>query len=85
MEHERGDEDEMLFEGAQCCRCDLDLDPRTGYCPNDRCPFHGHNQDEIVRWTPPGADEDGHIARMHRQAEPECHADFTISRSQPEK
>ena len=46
------DGEELLFEGAQCCRCDLDLDPRTGMCPNDRCPFHGRYQDEIVRWSP---------------------------------
>lgn len=36
------------FEGALCGRCGLDLDPHTGKCPNDRCPFHHRYQDEIV-------------------------------------
>lgn len=63
MVHDEFDEggEELLFEGAQCSRCDLDLDPRSGMCPNDRCPFHGRYQDEIVRWSPPGEDEEGHI------------------------
>ncbi len=67
MIHDEDDDaEELLFEGAQCCRCDLDLDPRTGLCPNDRCPFHGRYQDEIVRWSPPGEEEDRHI-RLFRK------------------
>ena len=56
--------EELLYEGAQCCRCDLDLDPRSGYCPNDRCPFHGRHQDEIVMWSPPDEDEERHIEQV---------------------
>ena len=55
------DGEEWLSEGAECCRCDLDLDPRSGRCPNDRCPFHGRRQDEIVGWSPPDGDEGRHI------------------------
>ena len=29
--HEYGEDEELLYEGAQCCRCDLDLDPRSGH------------------------------------------------------
>jgi hypothetical protein len=63
------DDGEMDYEGAQCCRCDLDLDPRSGRCPNDRCPFHVHYQDEIVPWSPPGEDEQHYIERF-RSGEP---------------
>lgn len=64
MNYEFDEGDEMLFDGAHCSRCDLDLDPRTGMCPNDRCPFHGRYQDEIVRWSPPGEDEEIHIEQI---------------------
>lgn len=66
MPQEELDEDgeELLYEGAQCSRCDLDLDPLTGMCPNDRCPFHRRFQDEIVRWSPPDEDEEIHIGRV---------------------
>jgi hypothetical protein len=63
------DAEELLFEGAQCSRCDLDLDPRSGYCPNDRCPFHCRYQDEIVRWTTPSENEEEQIARIRSQAD----------------
>ena len=53
--------EELLFEGALCSRCELDLDPRTGMCPNDRCPFHCRFQDEIVRWSPPDEYEESYI------------------------
>ncbi len=58
------DGEELLYEGAQCCRCDLDLDPRSGYCPNDRCPFNGRHQGEIVRLSPPDQQEELHIERV---------------------
>ena len=54
-------DEEWLYEGAQCCRCDLDLGPRTGMCPNDRCPFHWRYQDEIVSWSPPDENEEVYI------------------------
>jgi hypothetical protein len=57
-------DEELLYEGAQCGRCDLDLDPRTGMCPNDRCPFHVRYQDEIVRFEPPDEDEERHIDQV---------------------
>ncbi len=41
------------FEGATCGRCELDLDPEDGTCPNDRCPFHFGLQDEVI-------DDEGH-------------------------
>lgn len=69
MIDEFDDDDEMLFEGAQCSRCDLDLNPRTGMCPNARCPFHSRFQDEIVKWGPPSQDEEIHIARIRIQPE----------------
>ena len=57
-------DEDLLYEGAQCCRCDLDLDPRTGFCPNDRCPFHLRYQDEIVRSSPPDEDEEVYIEQV---------------------
>lgn len=69
MNEEFDEGDEMLFEGAQCSRCDLDLDPSTGFCPNDRCPFYTRFQDEIVRWSPPSEEEESHIARIRIQSE----------------
>jgi hypothetical protein len=47
------DEPGDIGQGIQCCRYDLDLDPPTGSCPNDRGPFHRRDQDQIVRWSPP--------------------------------
>lgn len=67
MFDEFDEDDEMLFEGAQCSRCDLDLDPRTGFCPNDRCPFHSRYQDEIVNWSPPGEDEERYIEQVRER------------------
>ena len=63
--HEGGEE--LLYEGAQCCRCDLDLDTRSGHCPNDRCPFHCRFQDEIVRWSPPDEAEEKRIEAIRRR------------------
>ena len=43
-------------------------------CPNDRCPFHGRFQDEIVRWSPPDEDEEVYIeairAKLRSSADP---------------
>lgn len=65
MIHDEDDDgEELLYEGAQCCRCDLVLDPWSGYCPNPRCPFHCRFQDEIVRWSPPGEEEEEHIRQL---------------------
>jgi hypothetical protein len=61
------EDEESLYEGAQCSRCDLDLDPRTGFCPNDRCPFHSRYQDEIVRWSPPGEAEEVYIEAIRER------------------
>lgn len=71
MVHDEFDDgEELLYEGAQCSRCDLDLDPRSGFCPNDRCPYHSRNQDEVVRWSPPSQGEEKYIdqIRLNRQA-----------------
>lgn len=67
MTDEFDEDDEFLFEGAQCSRCDLDLDPRSGFCPNDRCPFHCRYQDEIVRWLPPDEDEEVYIEQVRER------------------
>lgn len=65
MMRDDADEDEELFyEGAHCCRCDLDLDPRTGMCPNERRPFHVRYQDEIVAWSPPDEVEEPYIEQI---------------------
>ncbi len=48
------------FEGATCSRCELDLDPETGECPNDRCPFHFGFQDEVI-------DDEGHPSEDERK------------------
>jgi hypothetical protein len=61
---DRDEDEELPYEGAQCCRCDLDLDRRTGMCPNDRCPFHVRYQDEIVAWSPPDEDEEAYIEQI---------------------
>jgi hypothetical protein len=61
MNDEFDEDEEMLYEGAQCSWCDLDLDPRSVFCQNDRCPFYTRFQDEIVRWSPPDEDEETYI------------------------
>ena len=68
LDHFDDADEELLYEGAQCSRCDLDLDPQTGYCPNSRCPFHCQNQDEIVRWSPPGDDKRSLSSRCVRDS-----------------
>lgn len=74
MVHDENDEgEELLYEGAQCCRCDLDLDPWSGYCPNDRCPFHSRFQDEIVRWSPLRQEEEEFIAQIRSRFDIEGH------------
>lgn len=60
--------EKLLFEGAQCSRCDLDLDTQTGMCPKNRCPFHRRFQDEIVRWSPPGEEEQMHIQSIRESS-----------------
>jgi hypothetical protein len=53
-----------FYAGAQCSRCDLDLDSE-GYCPNDRCPFRNTHQDESNGdWEPPDDEEQNYIERV---------------------
>ena len=50
-----------FFEGAMCCRCEIDL-TYDGFCPNDRCPFNGTYQDESDEdWKAPNKKERRYI------------------------
>ena len=57
-------DEELLYEGAQCSRCDLDLDPQTGCARTTGAHSTSQYQDEIVRWSPPGDDEEVYIEQV---------------------